>query len=181
MRSCGKLSGVNRTCMLSCAASVMARSNAILPMRPRSVPLTALLERFRTSVTTVRSALRAVQRAPASGPSPVPRPPSGPSPVCLPTPAVSTRLTTSGYRTTTSPLAVTYAGCQSPMFLSGGDGFQSTHVVWRSAGSGANTSTASPLVPLCTASVTSSSTRRYVPAMLLESARRFPLSQMFAR
>ncbi len=166
--SCGKLSGVKRTNALSCGRSVTDRLNATVPIRPRNVPLTACEVRFFRLAATVRSALRRVP--------------------------VSTRLTTSGLRTTTSPLALRYAGCHSPMFLSGGDGFQSTQVVCRSGGVGAKTSTArafvapplmgpaaSPRNDCSRASVMSKSYRRYVPATADESARRRPFSQTFAR
>ena len=136
-RSCGKLSGVKRTSALSRGPSVIARLNATpasrpSATRPRSVPVTDRDERFLTSATTVSSARRSV--------------------------AVSTWLTTSGYRTVTSPVAVRWTGCQSPMSLSGGDGFQSTQVVCKSGGVGAKISTASTLAAVGeNTSVTSSS------------------------
>src|ERR1017187_564226 len=68
------------------------------------------------------------------------------------------------------------------MSLSGGSGFQSTKVMPRSWGVGANTSTASAFVALVLVSaVTSNSNKRHAPAILAAVAICFPFSHTLAR
>src|ERR1017187_7584668 len=67
----------------------------------------------------------------------------------------STFESTAGCRSATGPaLAAKYTSRHSPIFLSGGEGFQSTNVIARLFSVGAHTCTATTFVPRLTAEVT---------------------------
>ena len=94
----------------------------------------------------------------------------------------SSRLTTWGFRRARGPLSLRYTSPHNPMFLSGGVGFQSTHMKARSWGSGPTTATATAFAsPGRTSPLTSSSCRRNAPTTSSDPATRAPLSQTVAR
>ena len=113
------VAGVKRTTFFSRGPSATACSKRISPMAPRSVPWTARSVVLSVSAETVRWATSSDGR--------------------------SSRVTTCGLARVMGPLSVTYTSLHRPMFLSGGMGFQSTHVTARSVTSGAKTSTATAL------------------------------------
>jgi hypothetical protein len=89
-------------------------------MAPRTMPDTGRSVPFFTSAVTVTLAVASEGR--------------------------SRSVTTWGFRSAIGPLRVTYTSPQRPMFLSAGVGFQSTHMMARSCGSGPVTSTATAFV-----------------------------------
>jgi hypothetical protein len=150
------VSGAKRTSFRSRGPSSTCLENCTASIAPRTIPRTVRSVVFQTSVVTVK-------RAVASDGS-------------------SSWLTTCGCRSASGPLSVRYTSPQSPMFLSAGVGFQSTHMKARSWGSGANTSTARAFdSPRRASRVTSNSKRRKAPTTSRESAIGVPFNQMLAR
>src|SRR5207253_2808334 len=113
--SFGNCSGENLTVFVSTAANSTGCSRAIPSHSACSIPLTDAFEALRSSALMVNSA---DLYCPSSFEE------------------------TNGFLTATAPLEVRNTSFQIPMFLSGGVGFQSTHVMPRSYLSGAKISRA---------------------------------------
>src|SRR5579864_5767439 len=115
--SCETCDGSNVTSFCSLGPSSTSCENSVFSICPFSTPFTGCLLPFFSNALTVRWAL----------------------------PSASTFDTTVGYRSATGPLVRTSTPRQRPIFLSGGEGFQSTNVIAKSRSVGENTSTARTL------------------------------------
>ena len=151
----GTSAGVNTTVWDACGARRTSLVKVIAPISPRTRATTGSAVRLVTSALTVRRAVFSE--------------------------GTSRSVSTYGCLSVTGPLSVRYTWPHSPMFLSAGVGFQSTHMIARSSGSGPKTSTASALAPATAIPVTSNSKCRNVPTTSVAVPICRPFSQMFAR